>query len=796
MKVSLRWLRDYVPVTAPAADVASRLTMAGLEVEGVTHLGAGLATVVVAEVLAAEKHPQADKLSIVTITDGAETVKVVCGAPNVPPPGNKVAWAKPGTKLPGGMVVETRPVRGVTSPGMLCAEDELGLGDDHSGIIVFEPGLFSGTSVADFFADDVLEIAVTTNRPDCLGHLGVAREVGALYGLPLTRPIINLTPYLLDHPVTELARLRLEDPAGCPRYTARVVTGLAIAPSPRWLQARLRAVGVRPISNVVDVTNYVLMEYGHPLHAFDRARLAEATIVVRRAREGERMTTLDEQIRQLTPEDVLICDAARPVAVAGVMGGRESEVGAATTEVLLESAMFAPSAIRRTSKRLGLQTEASYRFERGADPNIVDEASARACQMMAELAGGRVARGMLDEYPRPVRPREVPLRLAYARRLLGIDPGEARITELMHAVGVETAPPEAGTIVCRVPTYRPDLTREVDLCEEIVRLHGLGAVPATLHLTARAPTPSGDAVGEAARDALAALGLDEVITMGFTAGRKIAALGFPEGDPRRTPVAVRNPLREDHAVMRTSLLPGLLDVARLNLDRSNTDVRLFEVGTIFVPHAGAPLPDEPRFAAALLSGRRDGWLAPGAPLDFYDAKGVVLALAERLGLDAAADEPAPAPFLHPGQAAVVTVGGQPAGLVGQVHPRTREAFGIEAPCFYLELSLAAAPGLPVRKYRELPRFPAVVRDISFFAPVDLPAAAITRAVAALVEPLRETVRVVEDYRETGKVPAGQKGMLWSITYRAADRTLTDDEVNQAQRRLVAHLQQALGVEPR
>jgi phenylalanyl-tRNA synthetase beta chain len=804
MKVSLRWLKDYVEIDRNAAQIGERLTMAGLEVEGVARMGAFLESVVCARVVKSEQHPKADKLSLVTITDGQETQVVVCGAPNVPAPGGLVAWAKPGTRLPAGLV-EARAVRGVTSPGMLCSETEMEIGEDASGILILEPSFPLGASLYDTFGDDVLEVAVTTNRPDALCHLGIAREVAALLGQPLRRPTVNLTPYLTEVPVAERARVVLEDPVGCPRYTARVVVGAKVAPSPRWMQVRLRAVGMRPISNIVDITNFVLMEYGQPLHAFDRTTVAEATIIVRRARSGEVMVTLDQQERKLTPEDVLICDARRAVAIAGIMGGLDTEVSDATSEVLVESASFAPTAIRRTSRRLGLATEASYRFERGIDPAIADEASARAAQLMAELAGARICHGVLDEYPHPVRPGVVDLRLAYVHRLLGIDLSEERIAQLLGSIELQVKPKGGGVLAVQVPTFRPDLTREADLCEEIVRLHGLDAVPATIPLTARAPQASGDPVAEATRDALCAAGLDEAITLGFTAPRKLAALLPPDDEARwresgawpagRAPVRVQNPLRDDDAVMRTSLLPGLLDVLRLNLGRGSTDVRVFEVGVVFLPRAGEPLPDERRMVAGLVTGRGDGWLAAGAALDFHDAKGAVERLTGALGLEAEIAHPGSVPYLHAGQVAEVRVGGKPVGAVGQVHPRVRAAFGVEVPCFAFELSLDGV-ALPTRKFRELPRFPAVVRDLSFFVDEKLPSARITAAIAELREPLREDVRVIEDYREPGRVAAGSKGMLWSITYRASDRTLTDQEVNACQVRLVEHLRSSLGIEVR
>jgi len=804
MRISLRWLKDYVDVDASAAEVGERLTMAGLEVESVVRQGEHLQTVVCAKVLGSEKHPKADKLRLVTITDGKETQTVVCGAPNVPEPGGMVAWAKPGTRLPKGLV-EARPVRGILSPGMLCSEEELDIGEDASGILILKDEVALGEPLFSFYGDDVLEVAVTTNRPDALGHVGIAREVAALFGLPLKRPATGLDPYFDTSSVEEHARVVLEDPVGCPRYTARVVRDVSVAPAPKWMQVRLRAVGIRPISNVVDITNFVLMEYGQPLHAFDLSRLAEKTIVVRKARQGERMLTLDGQERTFCTEDVLICDASKPVAVAGIMGGLESEVSPATRDVLIESANFAPTSIRRTSRRLGLATEASYRFERGLDPNVVDEASARAARLMAELCGGRVCRGIIDRYPKPVVPVTIDLRLSYARRLLGIHLSAQEAQRLLRSIDLHVEPKDEEVLTVRVPTFRPDLTREADLCEEIVRLSGLDAVPATIHPTSRAPQPSGDPVGECARDALAAAGLDEVITMGFTAPRKLALLLEPEEEnawraskawpERRRPVMVQNPLREDDAAMRTSLLPGLLDVVRLNLARGNTDVRVFEVGSVFFAKTEGALPDEPQVAAGVLTGAGDGWLKPGEPLDFYDAKGVVERLGAALGEKVRVEERSSLPFLHPGQAANVHFGERRVGYCGQVHPRVLKAFEIESPCYCFEVFLDGI-ALRVPHFREIPRYPAVVRDISFFIDEGIPAARIQAEITALGEPLCESVRLLEDYREKGRVPPGKKGMLWSVTYRAHDRTLTDEEANACRARLVRHLQERLGIEPR
>jgi phenylalanyl-tRNA synthetase beta chain len=789
MRVSLSWVRDHVALTQPPEEVAHRLTMAGLETEKIERIGDATG-VVVAEVLAKQPHPNADTLTIVTVTDGRERAEVVCGAPNVPPVGGKVAWAKPGARLPKFGVLEPKKIRGVMSPGMLCAEDELGLSEDHAGIIHLPTNAEVGSDALVDLRDTVLELNVTTNRPDCLGHIGIARELAALFGLPLRKPQATASDSRL-----EPAPVAVEDVAACPRYVARIIEGVTIGPSPKGVQRRLRAVGVRPISNVVDATNYVLLEWGQPLHAFDLDKLAGERLTVRRARAGETLRTLDGVERKLEPSDLVIADGKRAVALAGIMGGADAEVSESTRRVLLESAYFDPATIRRTAKRLGLHTEASHRFERGTDINDgVARASAQCASLLCEWAGGKARAGKSDFYPKPVEPKPVRMRPAYARRLLGIELPTAEISQLLRAIELPaTAQGEELHVV--VPTFRPDLAREVDLIEELARLHGFDRFPATLPLTEHAPAASGDPVVESTRDVLASLGLCEIVSYGFTSPDRIAALGFSAGDPRGAPLRIKNPLREDTAVLRTSLLPGLLGALRTNLDRGAQRVALFEVGTVFLTRGGTqPLPDERRTAAILLAGDRPRWLcAEQAQCDFFDLKGLGERLFERLGVDKVAwHQRADLPLFHPGVAAEI---GR-VGFAGEVHPRIRDAFGIETACFYLELDLERVPTPGPVQAAQLPRFPAIERDISCFIASEVPASAIELAIREPGDPLLVGVRLVEDYRDPSHVTAGQKSMLWSLTYRSAERTLTDDEVQAAHGRIVAGLVERLGIRPR
>jgi phenylalanyl-tRNA synthetase beta chain len=583
--------------------------------------------------------------------------------------------------------------------------------------------------------------------------------------------------------------VELIDREGCPRYTALALEGITIGPSPLAVRLRLQSLGVRAISNVVDATNLVLLELGQPLHAFDHDKLARGTIVVRRAKEGERMKTLDDVERAFVPDDLLICDPEQPVAVAGVMGGSTSEVSASTKRVLLESAYFQPARVRRTARRLGLHTEASHRFERGVDPNASVDASLRCAQLMIELAGARLTGPMTDVYPEAIVPAIVPLRPARTRVMLGVNIAREEQARILGALGLRVAePPSPGDrFDVTVPTARPDLTRECDLIEEIARVYGYDRVPATVPDLHAAPGPSGDRVGDAVRDALRGLGLDEVVTYAFVSPGGLSLL-----QPEIAPLRIQNPLREEQSAMRTTLVLGLLNALQRNVTRGSTDVRLFELGEIFLPRGPRELPEERRRVAGLLSGQADGWLRRGQALDLFDAKGAVEELLGALG-HIGVFAPSRAAWLHPGVQAGVSVGGRLVGHLGEVHPDLQRKLGLEVRALVFELDLEALGEAPWPKAQELPRFPAVTRDLSFFVAAERTAGEIRKVLDELRDPLCVAVDVLEDYREAGKVPAGQKGMLWSFTYRAADRTLTDAEVQSLHAALVERLQAALPV---
>ena len=661
--------------------------------------------------------------------------------------------------------------------------------------------------------DEVLEVNVTPNRPDALSHAGIAREVAALFETRWRLPAVDDVP-VGPFPPGRGLDVDIRDPEACPRYVARLVTGLRVGPSPVAMRVRLAACGVRPISNLVDVTNYVMLETGHPLHAFDLDKVA-GDIHVRRAVRAERMTTLDGTDRPLQESDIVIADDKGAVALAGVMGGAGSQVSDATQAVLLEAATFDPRAVRRTAKRLGLHTEAAHRFERGVDANGLPHASARAAALLARLGGGTLAGEIVDRHPRAPEPRKVSLSMAGLRRLAGFDIPLDTAARLLQSVEIATAPVGQESLTATVPTFRPDITIEEDLIEEVMRLVGYDRVPARLPAGRRAPAPSPEALADRARDALAALGLHEAVTWAFVPRAWLLALAGGQKDhPLADGVVVKNPISADYEVMRTSLLPGLVEAAKRNLARGQADVALFEVGPVVrraadalaraqkdVKDHGKEPTREPSFAAAIWLGRRAGWLKPGEPLDFYDAKRAAGELLRALGVTdpvfRARTEAGP---LHPGAGADIfadAAGGRADRHARRGSIRGARAFGLDARALYLEIALEAVAGVgrPVRS-APTPKYPAATRDVSFWIDVAVTADEQRLALLGAAEPLLRELAVLEDFRDPRYAPQGKKGMLWTLTYRADDRTLTDAEVDAAHARVVAALGAAYAIEIR
>jgi len=821
MKVLWSWLLELCDLDRQptAEDGARALTRGGLEIEGLTDLGAGFTGVVVAEVVARRPHPQAEKLTLVdVITErGGAATQVVCGASNVPAPGRKVLWAQVGATLPGAggpITLGAKPVKGIVSPGMLCAEDELGLGDDHAGIIVLDDddatALGAPAQRALGVDDWLLEVNAPANRGDVLGHLGVARELVAMLRGALVLPSVDLSELRGTGGAQPLA-IAIADAAACPRYTARAIDGLRIAPSPRRIAQRLRNVGVRPISNLVDVTNYVMFELGQPLHAFDAATLTAGSIGVSRAGDGEKFTTLDGVERTLVPDDLMIRDGERGVALAGVMGGLDTEVTAGTTRVLLEAASFLPVSVRRTARRLGLHSEASHRYERGVDPELAALASARAARLMCQLGGGRVLGELIDAYP-GVRPRApIAVRLPRVQMLSGVALDLATCRDALDRLGFEVRPeaahgddPGAAGFAATPPSVRADVTREVDVIEEILRVVGYEQVPSSLPVLRQAPGVRPADRGDAARRALAAAGANEAITYGFQSAARCAALGIAATDRRAQPIAVRNPMTTDQSVMRTSLLPNLLAAVARNQSFGRRDVALFEVGSVFLRRGEGlterpihELADEPTCAAAVLAGRRPAPIGDGAPWDAFDAKALaeiaIRAVAGDVALRARAVRGIA--YLHPGVAGEIVHDGAAIGWFGEVHPDVRNRLGIDGAVFAFELALDQLPLARPAQMQPIPRFPGSTRDVSLLLAAELPAARVIEVVEQVAEPLVQRIRLLEDYRDA-KLGDGRKGMLWSIEYRSPDRTLTDAEVDKAHEAIVGRLLENLPAQRR
>ena len=831
MRLPLSWLAELVDIDLDAPRLAERLVAAGIPVEGVVRTGQELTGLVCGVVRQVTRHPLSDHLFIARVDVGGQVLQVLTGAPNTRE-GLRVAVAPPGVYVAGlKRTVQVQEMAGERSEGVLLSPREAGIGEDESGLWELPEQASPGAPLADALGlvDDVLEVEAYPNRPDWLGVVGLAREVAAVLDRPLRLPDTGYP----EGPDEASARcdVAVESYDDCPRYVARVIEVGSVGPSPWWLVRRLYLAGVRSISPVVDVTNYVMLETGQPLHAFDLDRLAGRRVVVRRAREGERLTTLDGQERRLDPSMLVIADAERPQALAGLMGGADSEVGPATRTVLLESATFRAALIRRASRRLGLRTEASARFERGLPPALAEWGSRRACSLLASL-GGRVARGSVDRR-RPGEEQATAIRLRPERvnRVLGTDLTAADIAGLLRRLGMEVQAaegrtPQAGPLVVSVPPWRRDLAEEDDLAEEVARLYGYDRIPATLPPSmAAGRIPPESAWAWEVRHALTAAGLDEVITYSFFSPSELAPLSLPEGHPWMRAVAIANPLAEESSHLRTTLVPGLLRVVRLNLSRRQGVVRIFEVGRVFHPRAddsgrsdgrpaagAAPAADDPRVPPEVRAQERSlpherllaglamirvpaaaprQWYEPPRPYDFFDLKGVLEAAARRLGVELEF-EPAEMAGLHPGRTArIVAVADgrrEPVGWAGELHPEAAERLDLPGRLYLAELDLDLLQTLrrPVQ-VRAPGRFPAVQRDLALLVPADMPASRVLALVRAHAGPLAEEVRLFDAY--TGpNVPEGTRSLGITVVYRAPDRTLSDQEVDAAREALLRRLQ--------
>jgi phenylalanyl-tRNA synthetase beta chain len=789
MRVPLSWLAEFVDPGEAVDALAHRLTMGGLAVEAIERVGDLDAAIRVGRLEAVEPHPQAERLVVCRVSTGDASHVVVSGAPDLAP-GQMVPVALAGARLPDGRTMAAASLRGVASAGMLCSERELGLGDDGSRVLALDAGVHPGIAVRDLpgVADTVLEIDVTPNRGDCLSMLGIAREVAALSGATLHVP----RPRLREAGAAANVRVRIEAADGCPRYLARMVRGVQVREAPLWARLRLRRAGMRPINAVVDATNLVMLERGQPLHAFDAERIAEDTIVVRRARAGERLVTLDDAERTLLDRDLLIADPRAPLAIAGVMGGRDSEVRPGTQTLVLESAFFDPASVRRTARRLGLVSQAAYRFERRVDPEQVGPALDRVAALIAEFTGGTVAPGVVAAGAGLPAPATVALRPARAESVLGLRLERGEVRRCLRAIGAGVRA-EGKTLLVSPPTHRGDLVAEEDLIEEVGRLVGYDRIPVaapTAVLAGGRDTPARLLAGRL-REALVAEGLSEVVTPPFCAPEHDALVPGIAGGAL-APLTLRNPLSAEMARLRRAALLGVLGVLATNRGRGAEFVGVFEIGKGYGVDADGRR-QEPRSIALALDGSWPpcGIERRGPAVSFADMKGVIENVLDRLGGEddtrrwpRATD----VPFLHPGKSAWIEAGGARLGVLGTLHPRVAQVLDLSTEIVVAELDFRGVGQYrPARLgVRPLPRYPSVTRDIAMVVDEDFPTDAVRDEVRALGEALIESVRLFDCYRGAPVAP-GKKSLAYTIAYRAPDRTLTDDEVNALQENLRRHL---------
>jgi phenylalanyl-tRNA synthetase beta chain len=796
MRVSYKWLKDYVNVSVPALELARRLTMAGNEVKAVEVLGANWANVVIGKIIAINPHPNADRLRLATVETGTGEQTVVCGAPNILV-GQKIAFASVGAELKDGhtgQTIKLKPakIRGVESKGMICSEMELGISQNHEGILVLPQDAPIGTPLSEYMGDSVIDLDVTPNRPDCLSVIGIAREAAALTGQTTRIPDIGYEE--TDTPVTEKIAVEIQAVDFCPRYCASLITGIKIKPSPQWMQDRLAASGMRPINNIVDISNYVMLEYGQPLHTFDYNKIQGKKIIVRLAGDGEAITSLDGVERKLNSDMLVIADAERAVAVAGVMGGANSEVTEQTADILLEAASFKSTSIHHTGESLGLASESRYRFERGLAPGLTLPALQRATQLIVELGEGKAARGWVDVYPghTPVKP--ISLSIEKLKSLLGIEFPLEQVTSVLSSLGFvcqRSASPSIITVIA--PYWRSDIHMEVDLIEEVARVVGYDKIPNTL-LADPLPHLNPDAIFDLKRDVrqgLAGDGFTEVLNFSLVGLDMLKKLTPGAEISGPAPLRVANPMTADMEYLRTNLRTTLYTAFAANRRYTEDSIRLFEVGKVYLRRDKA-LPDERDTVCGVMGGLRytRSWQDNDKLLDFFDAKGMVESLLGTLGLEVRFGK-GQDPGLHPNKQAVILAAGAEVGVIGEVHPKVLLAFDISEPVYLIEMDLKKLVSFTAvkRGYQPVPRFPLIVRDLALIVDDSVSHEKIYTSIRS--SPLVEQVDVFDVY-SGGQVPAGKKSMAYRIVYRSPNHTLTDEEVIHIQEQILSRLNSELG----
>lgn len=773
MKVSYNWLKEYVNFDYTPAELAEKLTMAGIEVEELIATVPKFSGVYVAKVESVRKHPNADKLSLCDVNTGDSVTEVVCGAPNVAA-GQLIPFAPVGTVLPNGITIKKAKIRGVESVGMICSQEELGLADHSDGIWALEGDWSIGQDVYETLKkneDFILDLSITPNRPDAMSMTGIAREVAAIADTSFHYPEIDLKENNQD--VAESISVEIQVPEGCPRYAARIIKNVKIQPSPEWLSNKLESAGIRSINNIVDVTNFVLMELGQPLHAFDLNTIEDQKIVVRASGPGEKFITLDDKERSLPDNTVMICDGRRPVAIGGIMGGQNSEVSDQTTDILLESAYFTPVYISASAKKLGLFSEASQRFERGIDPNGVIRAIDRAAALMAELGEGTVLKGIVDNYPAKIEDRKVTIRPERVNLVLGTDLSEAAISGILKRLGI-TYQAKMAT----VPTFRPDLEREIDLIEEVARMINFDSIPVkedTSVLYDTAPNPH-DIFNDRVKSQLREFGFCEVLTNSMVAARELEAIGD------QSPVKIMNPISDDMNALRTSILPGLLRVTAYNINRNNSDLRLYEVGRVFYKTDKIDLDSQPQNLAGVMHGTRQqaAWEGKSLPVDFYDVKGLIEAFFTKISLDNIEfilyDNNI---YFEPDMVVAIKAAGELIGHFGRINRRICSLMDVDSPVYGFELTIPAlrkaAGGL--KMFSQISKYPFVEKDVAFLIDRSVPAGEVSKVILQTGQPLVSQVDIFDLYQ--GKQLAeDKKSVAFRIRFQSLERTLEDKEVSQ------------------
>jgi len=796
MKVSLKWLEEYIDITLPLADLAERLTMAGTEVKGWQVIGGDWENIVVGQIVAINPHPNADRLTLPTVDLGTEKQTVVCGAPNLRL-GDKVAFAYVGAQLIDGhsgqvFRLKQAKIRGVVSTGMVCSEKELGISDSHEGIMVLPAEAPVGTPLVDYMGDVIFDLDITPNRPDCLSVIGIAREVATLTGQGLHLPEVGYeeAPPPIEHQIS----VDIVDPDLCPRYCASLITGVKVATSPEWMQQRLLACGMRPINNIVDITNYVMLEYGQPLHAFDYHRIRGKKIIVRRADGGETVVSLDGVKRFLSDDMLVIADQEQAVAIAGVMGGADSEVTEQTSAILLEAANFNPASIYHTGNSLNLPSEARLRFERGISPELTLPALRRATQLLIQLAGGEAAKGLVDAYPGKQEREPILLSTGKVKSLLGVEFGLDQIKAALACLGFDCQPVgSASEVWVTAPYWRSDINLAEDVVEEVARIIGYDKIPATM-LSEPVPRQNPQPIiglKQEARHSLIGYGFQEVLTYSLTSLGLLNKL-LPEPRPLEpAPLRVANPMTADQEYLRPNLRANLLAALSANRRHEEGSIRLFELGRVYLPRP-KDLPHEPEVLCGILSGPRfeASWHGGDESLDFFDAKGIVEGLLSQLGVEASF-EPGGDESLHPSKQAAIAIDDNRLGVIGELNHKVAEAFEISGNVYLFEINLTALLPFTIghKLFQPISRFPAIVRDIALVVDSRVAHRQVQDIIGGF--PLVSQV-IIFDVYTGGRLPPGRKSLAYRITFQSPSHTLTDEEANEVQQQILGKLSAELG----